>query len=254
VESVGAGVKNLAAGDRVYTAATATGAYAEKTLSEAQSVYRLPDNISFSQGAGVNVPYATAYRALVQRAQGRAGETLLVHGASGGVGIAAVQFGRALGFTVFGTAGTDDGRQLVLREGAHEVFDHRAEGYLDAAKAKTPGGKGFDIILEMLSNVNLGKDLPALAPKGRVVVIGSRGTVEVNPRDTMSRDASILGMTLVNATPEELKGIHAAIYAGLASGTLRPIVGKEMPLSEAAQAHAAVMKPSGAHGKIILVP
>jgi len=254
VESIGSGVTSVAVGDRVYTAATATGAYAERTLSEAPHVYRLPDNISFAQGAGVNVPYATAYRALILRAQGQAGETILVHGASGGVGIASVQIGRAYGFTVFGTAGTEEGRQLVLREGAHEVFDHHGDGYLDAAKAKTPGGKGFDILLEMHANVNLGKDLPTLAPKGRVVVIGSRGPVEANPRDTMSRDASILGMSLVNATLEELKGIHAALYAGLANGTLRPIVGKEMPLAEAAQAHIEVMKSSGAYGKIVLIP
>jgi NADPH2:quinone reductase len=254
VESVGAGVTSVAVGDRVYTAATATGAYAAKTLAEAQQVYRLPDNITFAQGAGINVPYTTAYRALILRAQGRAGETVLVHGASGGVGIAAVQIGRSHGFTVFGTAGTEEGRRLVLREGAHEVFDHRAEGYLEAAKAKTPGGKGFDILLEMLANVNLGKDLPTLAPRGRVVVIGSRGTVEINPRDTMARDASILGMSLVNATPEELKGIHAALYAGLANGMLRPVVGKEMALSDAAEAHIEIMKSSGAQGKIVLLP
>lgn len=253
VEAVGENVEGWKPGDRVYTAVTVTGAYAEKTLAAAEHVYRLPDSVTFEQGAGVNVPYATAYRALLHRAQGQAGETVLVHGASGGVGIAAVQIARSHGFNVFGTAGTEEGRRLIAEQGAHEVFDHTAEGYLDAARAKTPGGKGFDIILEMLANVNLGKDLPVLALKGRVVVVGNRGTVEINPRDTMGRDASILGMTLFNASPQELRGIHAALYAGLANGTLRPVVGKTLPLSEAAVAQTEIMS-SRAFGKIVLVP
>jgi NADPH2:quinone reductase len=189
----------------------------------------------------------------LHRAGGVAGETVLVHGASGGVGIAAVQIARAYGFNVFGTAGTEEGLALALREGASHVFNHRDEGYLEKAKAETPGGKGFDIILEMLANVNLSRDLPVLATYGRVVVIGNRGTVEINPRDAMRADASILGMTLFNVPPSELDSIHAALYAGLENGILRPVIGKELPLSEAAQAHIEVMKPSGAHGKIVLL-
>jgi NADPH:quinone reductase len=254
IEAIGDGVTAFRPGDRVYTSATVTGAYAEKTLAETETVFPLPDNVSFTQGAGVNVPYATAYRALVHRAKAREGETVLVHGASGGVGIAAVQIARTLGLTVYGTAGTEEGRALVRREGAHHVYDHGAANYLQDAVLMTPEGKGFDIILEMLANVNLGKDLPALARFGRVVVIGSRGPVEINPRDTMSRDASILGMTLFNATPEERTEIHAALYDGLANGSLRPIVDREMPLAEAANAHVEIMKSSGHHGKIVLIP
>jgi len=252
VESVGEGVTRFVPGDRVYTAMTLTGAYAEKTLADAKNVYALPQNLSFAQGAGINVPYATAYRALVQRAKGVAGETVLVHGASGGVGTAAIQIARALGFTVFGTAGTEEGLQLVLEQGAHAAFNHRETGYLERAKAETSGGAGFDIILEMLANVNLGNDLTVLAPLGRVVVIGSRGPVEINPRETMGRDAAILGMSLFNASPQELDSIHAALYAGFANGSLSPIVGQEFPLAEAAKAHVEVMKASGAFGKIVL--
>jgi len=114
-------------------------------------------------------------------------------------------------------------------------------------------GRGVDVILEMLANVNLGKDLPLLARHGRVIVIGSRGTVEVTPRDLMSRDADVRAMTLFNATPVELAGIHAALAAGLENGTLRPIVGREMALADAAKAHIAVLEP-GAIGKIVLKP
>jgi NADPH:quinone reductase len=254
IESVGEGVTAFQPGDRVYTGMTISGAYAEKAVAESSLVYRLPDNITFAQGAGINVPYATAYRALLQRAQGKPGETVLVHGASGGVGTAAVQIARSLGFIVSGTAGTPEGLKLVADEGAHHVFNHQDENYLAEAVKTTPDGKGFHIILEMLANVNLAKDLTALAPKGRVVVIGNRGSIEINPRELMGRDSAVLGMSLFNASPEELNSIHAALYAGFANSSLRPIVGKELPLSEAAAAQEDIMKPSGAYGKIVLVP
>jgi NADPH2:quinone reductase len=198
------------------------------------------------------VPYATAFRALFHRARAMAGESVLVHGASGGVGTAGTQMAREAGLTVFGTSGSKEGRDLILKEGAHHALDHKAPDYTDELM-KLTAGKGVDIILEMLSNVNLGKDLTLLAKFGRVVVIGSRGKVEINPRDTMSRDASILGMTLFNANEGEIQSIHRALYAGLESGTLRPIIGKKFPLAKAADAHVALME-SGAYGKILLIP
>jgi NADPH2:quinone reductase len=252
VEAVGEGVESVEVGERVYVAGTLRGAYAEQTLCDAWQVHRLPERVSFAQGAGVNVPYATAYRALYNRAHGQPAETVLVHGASGGVGIAAVQMARAGGLTVIGTAGTEKGRKLVLEQGAHHVVDHRKEGYAEEIMALT-NGRGVDVILEMLANVNLAKDLTLLALRGRVVVIGNRGSIEINPRATMQRDLSILGLTLMNATKEELVGIHAALIAGLESGTLNPVVGREMPLADAPRAHRAVMEP-GAYGKIILIP
>src|SRR4029453_496971 len=112
---------------------------------------------SFAQGATINVPYGTAYHALFQRARGMAGETVLVHGASGGGGIAAVQLAHAAGMTVIGTGGTDRGRQLVREQGADHVLDHHAPDYLDQLMALT-GGRGVDVVLEMLANVNLEKD------------------------------------------------------------------------------------------------
>lgn len=253
VEAVGAGVTSVKPGDRVYINAAVNGAYAEKALCGEASVHRLPPNISFEQGAALGVPYATAYRALWYRARAQPGETVLIHGATGGVGVAAVQIARAIGLTVIGTGGTDRGRDMILKEGAHHALDHTAGDYLDQLKSLTHG-KGVDLILEMLANVNLAKDLTVLAKHGRVVVIGNRGTVEINPRETMARDADIRGMTLFNATETELRGIHSALVAGLENGTLRPIVGKNLPLADAATAHEEVMKPSGAFGKLVLVP
>ena len=109
------------------------------------------------------------------------------------------------------------------------------------------------MILEMLANVNLAKDLTVLAMYGRVVVVGSRGNIEINPRDTMARDAAILGMTLWNVSQQDMVSIHSAIRAGLENETLRPIVGQEIPLSEAARAHVSVLEP-GSYGKIVLFP
>ena len=252
VEAVGQGVTGIKPGSMVYTSSTISGSYAEFALCAESSVHPLPSNITFAQAASLGIPYATAYRALFQKAMARPGETVLVHGASGGVGTAAVQWARAAGLTVIGTTGTEEGRKLVLLNGASHVLNHRVENYVDEVMRIT-GKRGVDVILEMLANVNLARDLSMLAKYGRVVVIGNRGNIEINPRDAMARDATILGMTLFNAPPADLQSIHAAIYAGLDNGTLRPVVRKELPLSEAAQAHTAVMEP-GAYGKIVLAP
>jgi NADPH:quinone reductase len=252
IEAVGESTSRFAVGERVYTAGSITGTYAEKALCLESQIHPLPDKVSYEQGAAVNVPYATAYRALFHRAQARAGEAVLVHGASGGVGTAAVQLARAAGLTIIGTASTDEGRRLVKEHGAHYVLDHHTAGYLDQVMALTEG-RGVEVILEMLANVNLGKDLNILARFGRVVVIGNRGSVEIDPRAAMMRDASILGMTLMNTSDSERASIHAALVAGLETGTLRPVVGREFPLEQAARAHEAVLEP-GAYGKIVLIP
>jgi NADPH:quinone reductase len=243
---------NFKPGDRVYIAGSISGAYAEFALCKTAQVHPLPANASFAQGAAMGTPYATAYRGLFQRADAKPGETVLVHGASGGVGTAAVQLARARGLRVFGTAGSDEGRKLALEQGAHEVFDHRAPDQFEQIM-KATSGRGVDVIVELLANVNLGKDLTILAKGGRVAIIGSRGRVEIDPRDTMQRDVDLRGMVLPNTPPEKLESIHAALVAGLENGTLRPVVGRKFPLAEAAQAHRAVMEP-GAFGKIVLVP
>ncbi|HEX8161319.1 MAG TPA: NADPH:quinone reductase [Pyrinomonadaceae bacterium] len=252
VESAGAGVGRFKVGDRVYVAGSLSGTYAERALCGESQVHPLPDRLTFAQGAALGVPYVTAHRALFGRAGARPGESVLVHGASGGVGTAAVQLARAAGMIVFGTGGTEEGRELVAREGAHHVLDHREPGYLDELVRLTEG-RGVDVILEMLANVNLDRDLGVLARFGRVVVVGSRGRVEIDPRQAMGRDAAVLGMTAFNISPAEHVSIHAALVVGLEAGTLRPVVGKELPLAEAARAHREVLEP-GAYGKIVLVP
>jgi NADPH2:quinone reductase len=255
VEAVGAQVKDLKPGDRVYVAAFdrtgRTGTYADKVLCTAAQVHRLPARATIPQGAALGVPYATAFRALMQRAQARPGETVLVHGATGGVGTAAVQIAHAYGMRVFATGGTDAGLKLARAQGADLVFSHKEPNYTQRIVEATEG-RGLDVILEMAAHINLDKDLGMLALHGRVVVIGNRGRVEIDARQAMGRDAAIFGMTLFNANESELASIHAALAAGLENGTLTPVISRELPLADAPRAHEAVMEP-GAHGKIVLV-
>ncbi len=250
VESVGESVTKWKAGDRAYTAQSISGTYAEYTLCNEHELGRLPENVSFEKGAGIWTPYATAYRALFQKAKAVGGETVLVHGASGGVGIAALQWAKNAGLKVFGTASSDGGKTLVANQGADAVFDHSQEGYLDEIKAAT-GGTGVDVIIEMLANVNLQKDFEVLKMFGRICIVGNRGSLDFNPRVIMGKDATVTGMALYNAPQAAFDEIHVAIYDGLSKGYLDPIISKTFPLADAAAAHHAVINDKSA-GKIVL--
>ncbi len=257
VEAVGADVKSFKPGDRVYIAGfgnspSGAGTYAERAVCTPAQLHPLPARASFAQGAALGVPYGTAYRALFQRAAARPGETLLVHGATGGVGIACVELAHARGLTVIGSGGTDAGLAIVREHGADVVVNHRTPGYTDEIMRAT-GGRGVDVIAEMAAHINLDHDLSLLAKGGRVVLVGNRGRVEIDARQAMGRDAAILGMTLFNATDHDLVEIHSGIIAGLSNGTLNPAIGRDLPLAEAARAHDVLMEP-GAIGKIVLVP
>lgn len=256
VEAVGPGVAAVSTGARVFFGGTAAhkayGAYAEMVLCEPEQLHRLPDRLSFAQGAGVGVPYATAWRALHDRARLQPGETLFIHGASGGVGLAATQIARAIGVTIIGTASTREGLDVIRAQGADHVLNHKSAGYMDALAGLT-GGRGPDVILENLANVNLDHDLTALAFGGRVVIVGNRGRVEIDPRKIMSKDAVVTGMALWNTTPAAWARTYKALEAGLEAGFLTPLVSTELPLVEAPRAHELILSP-GARGKIVLLP
>jgi len=256
IDQVGSGVAGWTTGQRVYISGTAQGkaqgAYAQYAVCLPDQLHRLPDRTSFAQGAGLFVPYVTAWRALFGRANTRAGDRVLIHGASGGVGIAATQFAASVGATVIGTAGTEAGLTLVRAQGAAHAFNHKDAGYLDEV-TKVTDGRGPDVILEMLANVNLDHDLTIVAPSGRIVVIGNRGRVEIDARKIMMKDVQVFGFALWGIPPDEIRRAHIAIIAGLESGALKPVVGTEMPLRDAAKAQQLVMEP-GARGKIVLVP
>ncbi|XP_069837550.1 zeta-crystallin-like [Dendropsophus ebraccatus] len=252
VEEVGRNVTAFKKGDRVFTRASVTGGYAEYTIASEDTVYPLPDQLNFKQGAAISVPYFTAYRALFQKAHGKPGELVLVHGASGGVGIASCQIARAYGFKVFGTAGSQEGLNLALQNGAHKVFNHREKDYTEKIK-EAAGAEGVNVILEMLSNVNLSNDLKLLSSGGRVVIVGCRGSIEINPRDTMMKESSIIGVSLFSSTKDEWKEAAAALFGGMESGWLKPLIGPEYPLEKAPQAHEDIIQSSGATGKMVFV-
>ena len=253
VLSVGDGVGQFQIGERVYVAnGGGQGSYGEQAVLGADQILPLPDNVSFAQGAAIGTPYGTALWALVNRGRGKAGETMLVHGASGAVGTAALQIAKSMGITTIGTAGSERGLDLVRQQGAAHALDHTQDGYLDAIGEIT-GGRGPDLILEMLANVNLPQDMEIVAKYGRIVIIGNRGPVEINARVAMMKELDILGIARFNATDDEMSAMNTRIGRGLADGSLSPVIGREMPLADAVEAHDAVLRP-GAYGKIVLIP
>lgn len=254
IERVGAEVTGLRAGDRVYVGGSVAGhifgLYATHVVCTPSQVHPLPEHLDFEQGAAVNVAYVTGYRALFDRAQLRPAETVLVHGASGGVGLATVQLAAAHGAIVLGTAGSEAGRRVVAASGASAVFDHSKPGYLDEIRGLV-GDRGVDVIVEMLANVNLDHDLGLLARFGRVVIVGNRGRIEIDPRQTMGKEAAILGVQMWAGGEVAVARAHAFIVAGLRNRTLNPVVGPIFPLADAPAAHDAVMA-SGHVGKVVL--
>lgn len=202
----------------------------------------------------MHIPYYTAYSALFHVAELQPGETVFIHGCSGATGVAALQWAKARGHMVIGTAGTTEGIELIRQQGCDFTLNHREEGYMDRLVEYT-NGRGVDVIVEMLANVNLGHDLPFLARNGRVVVVGSRGQVSIDPRDLMHKRASIRGVALGSATDVEIHEINEAVQAGLKANDLRPIVYLRLPFDQVAESHVQVINPSaGAKGKIVVHP
>ena len=230
-----------------------TGTYAQYCICNTAQVHPLPDSVDSAQGAAIGVAYRTAYRALHIRARVQAGQIVLVHGASGGVGIAAVQLATAHGCIVYGTAGTEEGMKLITQQGCTQAFNHRQQGYMQEIYAATGQREGVDVVLEMLANVNLNEDLKILHRGGTVAIIGNRGDVEINPRLLMQKESSIIGV--LGGTREEHEQCFAGINAGLRSGALKPVVATPAYMMEqASAAHQSVMDGSqGSSGKVVLI-
>ena len=251
VESCGPDVTKFKLGDRVYTAGSISGTYAEYSLCREEDLGRLPNNVSFEQGAGIWTPYATSYRALFQKAKAKKGETVLIHGASGGVGIAATQWAKNAGCRVIGTASSDEGKKLIKDLGADALFDHTDEDHFGEVH-DCADGRGVDVIIEMLANINLERDFEALAMYGRIVIVGNRGSLQFTPRQAMTKDATLYGMSLFNSPQADREEIHSAIYDGLSKGFLSPVVRESIPLEDAPRSHREIID-SKALGKIVLV-
>jgi len=256
ISAIGPNVIEHRVGDRVFVGTVLNfdlaGCYAERVKRKASEVRSLPAGVSFAHAATFGVSYPTAHYALFGRGGAQAGETVFIHGASGSVGSSAIQLAKRAGLMVIGSAGTSKGLELVRAEGADHAVNHTEAGYMNEVRRLT-GDKGPELILEMLANVNLAADMDLAAKYGRIIVIGNRGEITVDPRVAMMKELDVRGIALRNATAAQVKPIMRDILAGVVEGSLRPVVGREMRLSEAAAAHVAVLE-HGVNGKIVLIP
>lgn len=254
VDAVGEGVTHLQVGDRVYIggflANRNTGTYAEKVVVDAFTVHSLPEKLSFEQGASLGIPALAAYQAVVLRANIGEHDTVMIHGASGAVGLLAVQIAKSLGAKVVGTSSTEAGRELILKHGADAAIPHVKKDEFDAILSATDG-QGPDVIIEMLADQNLETDLTIVNRFGRIVVVGSRGSVEIDPRHMMTKEINLYGMSALNINQALYASSFQAIGEMLMDGVLTPIVGERLPLERAREAHELILSKKG-NGKLVL--
>jgi NADPH2:quinone reductase len=252
VEACGTEVRGLRRGASVFVSGSLSGTYAEACLCLPSQVHPLPPGASPEMGACLGIPYGTAGYALFHRAKVRRGQTVLIHGATGGVGTAALQLAKRAGLKILATYGSESGRKLLIELGADAVFDHHQTGY-ESGILEFTKGTGVDVILELAAHLNLGRDLALLAAGGVVCVIGSRGLVQIQPRELMVRDADIRGVLWFNAPKGVVGKVFGDFYSGLADGSIRPVIRRSFPLEKASEAHEVQMT-RGALGNIVLVP
>lgn len=253
VEKVGSKVNRFKPGDRVFVCRTVSGSYAEFATVKESNAHPLAAALDYKQGAALGVPYFTAYRALCIKANIQAGQKVLIHGASGGAGTACIQIAKSYGLTVFGTAGSQQGMDLIKKLGCDHVFNHREQGY-EKKILEVTNDCGVDCIVEMLANVNMQRDLDLLAVNGSLVIVGSRGDIEISPRSIMAKESKVYGVMLWNSTEDELQRTSSAIVKGTESGELVPVIGKEYPLDQASQAHRDIINTKSAVGRLVLLP
>jgi NADPH2:quinone reductase len=256
VEKVGAEVTAARPGDRVAFSGLGVGSegsYAEYVLITEAQVVHMPDGLSFTDAAAIGMAFPAAYYALVTRGALREGETVLVQGASGGVGSASVQLAKTLGARVFGTVSGPGAAELVLGLGAEAVIDFRTED-VAARVLELTDGKGVDLVHELVLSENLPTDVKLVAKGGRIVGTGQGpGADAVVPAgEAIGKDVSVLFMNLANAGRAGVAAIAAEIAAMAAAGKVKPVIGAELPLAEARRAHEML---AGDHlGKIVLLP
>ncbi len=251
IVKLGENVSRFTKHDRVYfTPLRIIGTYGEYCLADEDEIRLLSEELSFKEGAGLYVPYFTAYTALILRGQAKKGETLLIHGASGAVGQACMQIAKANNMKIIATAGSDPGLKLLKDLGADIVVNHKDINHMHMAK-ELNGNNEIPLIIEFLANKNLQKDMEICKMNGRIIIVGNRGEITINPRLTMKKNLDIRGLSLFNATQKELNIIHEALSIGAREGWLKPGCNQIFNLENIAEAHKLAERgPS--MGKILI--
>ena len=259
VSQVGEGVEGFAVGDAVLGAdrgAGVTGGFAEKVLASAASARRLPQGLAFEQAAGLNYSYGTGWYALKYRGALQAGETLLVLGAAGNVGLAAVELGKRLGARVIAAASTPEKRALCIERGADDVIDYACEDLKQRTKELTAGG-GADVVYDAVGGDHAEAALRATAWNGRYLVIGfTAGIPRVPLNLVLLKSCQIVGVffgAMVAKEPETYQAIQRELLELVATGKLSPYVSKRYALDEAPQA-LRDLQDRRATGKLIVAP
>ncbi|MGH7264908.1 MAG: NADPH:quinone oxidoreductase family protein [Candidatus Rokuibacteriota bacterium] len=256
VAAVGPGVTRLRPGQRVL-ALVKWGAYAERVVAPADRVFAIPDAMPFDEAAAFGLVYQTAYCALVHRGALQAGEWLLVHGAAGGVGLAAVQLGRALGARIIATAGTPAKLDVARRAGAEVLIDYRTEDWVERVKAAT-GGRGADVVYDPVGGDVFDGSSRCIAFEGRLLVIGFAGgrIPSIAANRILLKNMSVVGVywgRYQDENPALVERWMEALMALYEKGAVRPVIFGRYPLREAARALQALAARES-HGKVILVP
>jgi NADPH:quinone reductase len=256
VYAVGDGVDGFAVGDRVF-AAVPLGGYAERAAVPARAAWRIPSRMSFEEAAAFPIVYPTSYAALVYRAHLQPGETLLVHAAAGGVGVAAVQIGKALGARVIATAGGTEKLEVARRAGADVVIDYRSDNWSEQVKAAT-GGRGADVIYDSVGGDIFDQSLKCIAWSGRLLVIGFAGgrIPEVKVNRVLLKNISIVGLhwgAYALNEPERIPETFAALFQLYEQGAIKPVIFKSFALDQVPAALAA-LGARQTYGKVVITP
>lgn len=256
VNAVGAGVSGFSVGDRVLASAP-MGGYADRIAMPAFLAHRIPDSMSFEEGAAFPIVYPTSYAGLVYRAALQPGETLLVHAAAGGVGVAAVQIGKALGARVIATAGGADKVRVALEAGADDGIDYNAEDFVERVKQLT-NGKGADVIYDSVGGDVFEKSLKCIAWNGRLLVIGFAGgqIPSVAANRILLKNIAVVGLhwgAFAKNEPQRIPEAFEALFRLYEEKKIRPVIYKSYPLERAAEALAALGSRK-THGKVVLAP
>ena len=248
IEAVGAGVRSFKVGDRVLAVAVPYS-YAEYTLGSEQATFAMPENMSMEEAASVGIVFLTAWHCLVTAAKAKAGESVLVHAAGSGCGVAAIQIAKHLGLRVLTTASTDHKLEKAKALGADDVINYRSSDFVTETMRLT-GDRGVDIVLDGIGGTTLVQSLRCMSFAGRLITYGKAGgsdKAQLDPAVLWGANATITGISVGTLDRSAFNDVLALFR----SGKLKPVIDKVYPLEDAAEAHH-YLQDRKVFGKVVL--